>query len=91
MRWYDGLAIVLFALAAMGAWMVNLVQNDKKIWWLAWTAALAPVCFYVVARSGGSAEAALAAGILGGPALAAWIAFVPRLRDVVANWLDGEP
>ena len=90
MRWYDGLAIVIFAVAAMGAWMVQLVRQDKKRAWLAWAAALSPACFYVAARTGGSAEMALVAGVLGGPALGAAMVFLPRSRDVLNNWRDGE-
>lgn len=88
MRWYDGLAILLVALGVMAGWMVLLVTSSKGRGWLVLAAVLAPACFYAVARGGGSPEAALAAGLIGGPLLAAGMVYVPRGRDVVTNWKE---
>jgi hypothetical protein len=89
-RWYDGIAILLVALGMMAGWMVLLVTSNKGRGWMVLAAVFAPACFYVVARSGGSPEAALAAGVIGGPLLAAGMVYVPRVRDVVVSWKEEE-
>jgi hypothetical protein len=90
MRWYDGLAILFVALGVMVGWMVLLVTTNRARGWLVFAAVFALGCFYAVARGGGSPEAALAAGLIGGPLLAAWLVYAPRLRDVIRNWKNEE-
>lgn len=90
MRWYDGLAVLIVALGMMAGWMVLLVNGNKGRAWLILAAVFAPACFYATARADGSPEAALAAGLLGGPLLAAWMVYVPRLRDVIREWKNGD-
>lgn len=87
MRWYDGLAIVVFALALMGAWMVMLVRKKHfPDHWFALTAALTPGIFYWVARSGASPELALAAAVFGGPTSAVLIIILPGRHNTF--WRD---
>ncbi len=87
MRWYDGLAILIFALALMGAWMVMLVREKRfPDHWFALAAVLTPGIFYFVARNGASPEQALGAAIFGGPICAVLIIVWPTRGNTF--WRD---